>query len=155
MATTWERGKSHNGCQEWNGRGGEIVEASDPRGRGTVALACGGGDPSDPRGVREKGLIGLEEAVHQLTDVPARVYGLRERGRLAEGSDDARTPSTVVRAALGESASDEFTSMTSPPTGAYRSETAFTDSMTPKASPWARVVPDSGNSMKTMSPSCC
>ena len=32
MATTWEGGESHNGCQEWNGRGGEIVEASDPDG---------------------------------------------------------------------------------------------------------------------------
>jgi N-acyl-D-aspartate/D-glutamate deacylase len=36
-------------------------------------------------GVREKGLISLEEAVHQLSDVPARLYGIRERGRLAPG----------------------------------------------------------------------
>jgi len=36
-------------------------------------------------GVREKGLIPLEEAVRQLSDVPARLYGIRERGRLAPG----------------------------------------------------------------------
>ena len=37
------------------------------------------------RGVREKQLIGLEEAVRQITDVPAQLYGLRERGRLEVG----------------------------------------------------------------------
>jgi N-acyl-D-aspartate/D-glutamate deacylase len=37
------------------------------------------------RGVREKKLIALEEAVHQITDVPARLYGLTERGRLEVG----------------------------------------------------------------------
>ncbi len=36
-------------------------------------------------GVRKRGLLSWEEAVHQLTDVPARLYGLRGRGRLAEG----------------------------------------------------------------------
>jgi N-acyl-D-aspartate/D-glutamate deacylase len=36
-------------------------------------------------GVREKRLLSLEEAVHQLSDVPARLYGIRERGRLAPG----------------------------------------------------------------------
>lgn len=35
--------------------------------------------------VRDRQLISLEEAVHQLTDVPARLYGLRDRGRLASG----------------------------------------------------------------------
>jgi len=36
-------------------------------------------------GVRERGLLPLEEAVHQLTDRPARLYGITGRGRLAEG----------------------------------------------------------------------
>ena len=36
-------------------------------------------------GVREKRLLPLEEAVHQLSDLPARLYGIRERGRLAPG----------------------------------------------------------------------
>jgi N-acyl-D-aspartate/D-glutamate deacylase len=35
--------------------------------------------------VRDTGVITLEEAVHQATDVPARLFGLRGRGRLAEG----------------------------------------------------------------------
>jgi N-acyl-D-aspartate/D-glutamate deacylase len=36
-------------------------------------------------GVRQRGLLSWEEAVHQLSDVPARLYGLKGRGRLAEG----------------------------------------------------------------------
>ena len=36
-------------------------------------------------GVRKRGLLSWEEAVRQLTDVPASLYGLRQRGRLAEG----------------------------------------------------------------------
>ena len=36
-------------------------------------------------GVRKRGLITLEEAIHQLTEVPAGLYGLRERGRLEVG----------------------------------------------------------------------
>lgn len=37
------------------------------------------------RGVREHGLISLEQAVRQLTSVPAQLLGLKERGRLAVG----------------------------------------------------------------------
>jgi N-acyl-D-aspartate/D-glutamate deacylase len=35
--------------------------------------------------VRDRGLIGIEEAIHQITDRPARFYGLRERGRVQLG----------------------------------------------------------------------
>lgn len=35
--------------------------------------------------VRERGLLGLEEAVRLVTDVPARRYGLQGRGRIAPG----------------------------------------------------------------------
>jgi N-acyl-D-aspartate/D-glutamate deacylase len=35
--------------------------------------------------VRGRGLVTMEEAVRQLTDVPARLYGLRGRGRVADG----------------------------------------------------------------------
>jgi N-acyl-D-aspartate/D-glutamate deacylase len=37
-------------------------------------------------GVREQGLLSVEEGVRLLTDVPARLYGLRGRGRLAPGA---------------------------------------------------------------------
>ena len=36
--------------------------------------------------VRARGLMSWEQAVRQLTDVPARLYGLRDRGRLAPGA---------------------------------------------------------------------
>ena len=35
--------------------------------------------------VRARGLIEIEDAIHQITDRPARLYGLTGRGRVAEG----------------------------------------------------------------------
>jgi N-acyl-D-aspartate/D-glutamate deacylase len=37
------------------------------------------------KAVREHDLMPIEEAVTHLTDRPARLYGLRDRGRLVEG----------------------------------------------------------------------
>jgi N-acyl-D-aspartate/D-glutamate deacylase len=36
--------------------------------------------------LRGRRLLSLEQAVHLLTDVPARLFGLRDRGRVAEGA---------------------------------------------------------------------
>ncbi len=37
-------------------------------------------------GVRERGLLSVEEAVHQITQIPAELYGIVDRGVLAEGA---------------------------------------------------------------------
>jgi N-acyl-D-aspartate/D-glutamate deacylase len=37
------------------------------------------------KAVRERGLMPIEEAINMLTDVPARLYGIKERGRIAAG----------------------------------------------------------------------
>jgi N-acyl-D-aspartate/D-glutamate deacylase len=37
-------------------------------------------------GVRARGLLTWEQAIRQLTDIPARLYGLRDRGRLVPGA---------------------------------------------------------------------
>jgi N-acyl-D-aspartate/D-glutamate deacylase len=38
------------------------------------------------KAVRQEGVLTLEEAVHLMTEVPARLYGLRDRGRLDVGA---------------------------------------------------------------------
>jgi N-acyl-D-aspartate/D-glutamate deacylase len=50
-------------------------------------LMCHGNYPTVVLGeaVRERGLLTVEEAVEMMTDRPARHYGLRHRGRIAEG----------------------------------------------------------------------
>jgi N-acyl-D-aspartate/D-glutamate deacylase len=37
------------------------------------------------KAVRERQMMPIEEAIHMLTDVPARLYGIRERGRIETG----------------------------------------------------------------------
>jgi N-acyl-D-aspartate/D-glutamate deacylase len=50
-------------------------------------LMCHGNYPTVVLGevVRDRGLLPMEEAVEMMTDRPARHYGLRDRGRIAEG----------------------------------------------------------------------
>jgi hypothetical protein len=50
-------------------------------------LMCHGNYPTVVLGevVRQRGLLPVEEAVEMMTDRPARHYGLRHRGRVAEG----------------------------------------------------------------------
>jgi len=52
-----------------------------------VEMMCGATYTTKMLGdaVRTRELITLEEAVHQLTDVPARLYGLKQRGRVSPG----------------------------------------------------------------------
>ncbi|HEX4776208.1 MAG TPA: amidohydrolase family protein, partial [Acidimicrobiia bacterium] len=52
-----------------------------------VDLMCHANYPSVVLGevVRDRGLLSVEEAVHLMTDRPARHYGLRERGRVRDG----------------------------------------------------------------------
>jgi len=52
-----------------------------------VDLMCHANYPTVVLGevVRERGLLTVEEAVGMMTDRPARLYGLRDRGRVTEG----------------------------------------------------------------------
>ena len=84
-------GGGATGAEDWDARAQlwrdprVVVGGSDAGAH--VAMMCGAvystfllGEP-----VRTHGCIALEEAVRLLTDVPARLYGLRHRGRVAAG----------------------------------------------------------------------
>jgi N-acyl-D-aspartate/D-glutamate deacylase len=64
---------------------GVILGASDAGAH--MDLMCGAEYSSIHLGanVRERRLLSLEDAVRQLTDLPASLYGLRHRGRVQEG----------------------------------------------------------------------
>jgi N-acyl-D-aspartate/D-glutamate deacylase len=53
-----------------------------------VDIMCHANYPSVVLGelVRERGLFTLEDGVRRMTDVPASLFGLRDRGRIAEGA---------------------------------------------------------------------
>ncbi len=53
-----------------------------------VDIMCHANYPSVVLGelVRRRGLFTLEEGVHQMTGVPAALFGLRDRGTVAEGA---------------------------------------------------------------------
>ncbi len=63
-----------------------IIGASDAGAH--LDLSCGARYTTAllARSVRERHLLSLEEAVHLLTDVPARFYGIRDRGRIVPGA---------------------------------------------------------------------
>ncbi len=68
----------------WKDRG-VIIGSSDAGAH--VDMACGPRYTTAliGRSVRDRHIISLEDAVRLITDVPARFYGLRGRGRIAEG----------------------------------------------------------------------
>jgi N-acyl-D-aspartate/D-glutamate deacylase len=63
-----------------------VVGASDAGAHLDMGTAFGYATKLLAEGVRERGIMTLEQAVQQLTQVPARLYGLRDRGELREGA---------------------------------------------------------------------
>jgi N-acyl-D-aspartate/D-glutamate deacylase len=52
--------------------------------------------------VRDRGLLPIEEAVHLVTDAPARLYGLVDRGRVAAGYRADITIFDAAKVATGD-----------------------------------------------------
>jgi N-acyl-D-aspartate/D-glutamate deacylase len=80
-----------NGPADWQARGRvwlddrAVVGASDAGAHLDMIDTFATSTQVLGNGVREHGLLSLEEGVRQLTDVPARLYGLVQRGRIEEG----------------------------------------------------------------------
>lgn len=91
LRTSFMPPSSGDGLEDWKARGRAwrddrtVIGASDAGAHldmiDTFALST----QVLGNGVRRHSVIGLEEGVRQLTDVPARLYGLRDRGRLLPG----------------------------------------------------------------------
>jgi N-acyl-D-aspartate/D-glutamate deacylase len=63
-----------------------VVGASDAGAHLDIGTAFALSTKLLAEGVRERGIMTLEQAVQQLTQVPARLYGLRDRGELRQGA---------------------------------------------------------------------
>lgn len=92
-----------------------VVGASDAGAHLDLFLSSNYATTMISEAVTKRGLIDLEEAVHLLTDVQAKLYGLTDRGRLAEGN-----LADVVVMTEGEVASNELSMRDDLPAGASR-----------------------------------
>ena len=63
-----------------------VVGASDAGAHLDIGTAFAYSTQLLAEGVRERGLMTLEQAVQQLSQVPARLYGFRDRGEIREGA---------------------------------------------------------------------
>ncbi len=63
-----------------------VVGASDAGAHLDIGTAFAYSTKLLAEGVRERGIMTLEQAVQQLSQVPARLYGFRDRGELREGN---------------------------------------------------------------------
>ncbi len=63
-----------------------VVGASDAGAHLDIGTAFAYSTRLLAEGVRERGLMTVEQAVQQLSQVPARLYGLRDRGEIREGA---------------------------------------------------------------------